>query len=149
MADSGEFCAGCGQETLRLAAELPRTPDGSLLRVNVLMFGDDHLYFVDDIRRSQMARYEQFVNNLISSGDPFVVLELGDGKRFPEVRVESERLSGFPNGTLIRINTKDPEVTNAGPGAKVSIAKDALMALKEISQELQNLSLTKVRQLET
>jgi hypothetical protein len=78
----------------------------------------------------QFARLELWID---ASCYPLVVIECGAGTSVPKVRWFSESLAEA--GTLIRINSREPEV----PDGQIGIArgaKDALEAIDGVIREL-------------
>lgn len=84
---------------------LPRCECGSLLRPNILMFGD--FAWNDSISYQQEMRYQRFLR-AISPSDKLLIIELGAGLSVPTIQMQSNYInSKFLNSHLIRINPKD------------------------------------------
>jgi NAD-dependent SIR2 family protein deacetylase len=117
-------------ETFRARPPLPNCPRcGSLLRPNILMFGDwgwdgsrAHL------QKQKLSRWLQAV----PSGK-LAIVECGAGTAIPSVRRFCEYSASEPGGTLIRINVREPQV----PAGGISLPLKALEALKGIAEELE------------
>jgi NAD-dependent SIR2 family protein deacetylase len=115
------------ENTMRARPPLPVCPTcGALLRPNILMFGD----FGWDPSRAALQEENQgrWLGRLDGGVDRVVVVECGAGVAIPTVRSFSERLARRMNGTLIRINLRDPEVPRGG----VSLATGALDGLSQL-----------------
>lgn len=141
------FSVAVASETLLAKEPLPKCPDcGSLLRPNILLFGD--MSWLEERVEDQNARFEEFMRS-VTREDRFVVLELGAGTAVSTVRSTSERVSNEKKGTLIRINPDDPSLDrgalwgwsrydhNVSKG--IGIASGALAALEGIQQHLQTM----------
>lgn len=115
--------------TLRAKEPLPACPRcGGPSRPNILMFGDG---FWDGARSdAQEARLEAWLARL--TGAKIVVIECGAGTAIPSVRMFSERLARAGNGTLVRINVREPEV----PAGAIGLPMGALDALRAIDRAL-------------
>ena len=66
-------------------------------------------------------------------GAKLVVIECGAGQAIPTVRLTCEEIAERYGGTLIRINTREPEV----PAGHVSIPLGALAALEAIDERIE------------
>lgn len=117
------------EKTMRAKAPLPECPQcGSLVRPNILMFGD---WQFDGQRQAEQAhRMHHWFSSIPSGG--LVVIECGAGGAVPTVRMTSEGLARRNGGTLIRINIREP----AAPAGSISIAMPALQALTLLSEKL-------------
>ncbi|RME93528.1 MAG: NAD-dependent deacetylase [Candidatus Hydrogenedentota bacterium] len=110
------------EKTMR-ATTLPQCKNcGSLVRPNILMFGD----FSWDSTRSD-KQYIQYKKFLASVQKPAIV-EIGAGKAVPTVRMQSESLAHRFGVPLIRINPREAE----GPIGTLSFYEGALEALRKI-----------------
>jgi NAD-dependent SIR2 family protein deacetylase len=117
-------------ETFRARPPLPTCPRcGSLLRPNILMFGDwgwdgsrAHL------QKQKLSRWLQAV-----PAGKLAIVECGAGTAIPSVRRFCEYSASEPGGTLIRINVREPQV----PAGGLSLPLKALEALKGIAEELE------------
>jgi NAD-dependent SIR2 family protein deacetylase len=120
-------------ETMRAVGRLPQCPEcGALARPNILMFGD--FEWEPAHTDAQMRRMNSWLGHL--SGAKLAVIECGAGQGVPTVRLSCERIAREYGGTLIRINTREPEV----PSGQISIALGALAALKAIDERLGRVS---------
>lgn len=115
--------------TLRAKEPLPACARcGAIVRPNILMFGDG---FWDGARTDeQEARLEAWLARL--TGARIAVVECGAGTAIPSVRMFSERLARAGNGTLVRINVREPD----GPDGSIGLAMGALDALRAIDRAL-------------
>jgi NAD-dependent SIR2 family protein deacetylase len=117
-------------ETFRARPPLPTCPScGSLLRPNILMFGD----WGWDASRTEDQ--EQRLTEWLDAVRPgtLAVVECGAGTAIPSVRNFCERVAAGGKGTLIRINVREPEVPTSG----ISLPLRALEALSGIAEELE------------
>lgn len=101
------------EQTFRIKEpnKIPRCPSrcGDIARPNILLFEDRG--WVSDRTDQQEKIYSQKLNSLPSSVK-MTVIEVGAGKAVPTIRMESQRLLWkFPESVLIRINPREPEVT--------------------------------------
>jgi NAD-dependent SIR2 family protein deacetylase len=113
-------------ETMRAASAPPRCPQcGALARPNILMFGD----FEWDSTRTdlQMNRLTSWLESL-GGKSRLVVVECGAGQAVPTVRIACQNIARQCGGTLIRINTREPDV----PPGQVSLPLAALAALEAL-----------------
>jgi NAD-dependent SIR2 family protein deacetylase len=117
-------------ETFRARPPLPTCPScGSLLRPNILMFGD---WGWDGSRaQAQEHRLGQWLE-AVRPGK-LAIVECGAGTAIPSVRRFCEHAAAASGGTLIRINVREPEV----PAGGISLPLKALQALKGIAEELE------------
>eukprot|EP00026_Physarum_polycephalum_P013386 Phypoly_transcript_13781.p1 GENE.Phypoly_transcript_13781~~Phypoly_transcript_13781.p1 ORF type:complete len:265 (+),score=29.70 Phypoly_transcript_13781:89-883(+) len=103
-----DFSVNVDSETLLAKDPLPKCKKcGSLLRPNILLFGD--MSWLEERSEEQSARFEKFLGS-VKARDPFVVLEVGAGTAVSTVRSTSERICNEKKGTLIRINPDDPSL---------------------------------------
>lgn len=113
----------------RARPPLPRCPHcGGLARPNVLMFGD--WLWVASRTGTQEERLDAWRHKVRAAGARIVVLEFGAGRAVPTVRRFSENLAAMTQGTLIRINPREPEVPPGGFAIPLG-AVDALNRLAE------------------
>jgi NAD-dependent SIR2 family protein deacetylase len=118
-------------ETMRARAPFPSCPGcGQMARPNILMFGDwgwDSSFAEDQQRRLRwwLASIE---------GSSLVVVECGAGTAIPTVRLACEDIARRFDGTLIRVNPREPEV----PRGQISLPMGALEALAAIDERLGN-----------
>lgn len=112
------------EQTMRAVGDLPSCPRcGAIARPNILMFGD---WGWDSARTSGQERR---LNNWLQEirGSNLVTVECGSGQAVPTVRHFCETVSKS-DGTLIRINPRDPEV----PYGQIGISAGALETLQMI-----------------
>jgi NAD-dependent SIR2 family protein deacetylase len=115
--------------TMRAHSPLPKCPRcGSLARPNILMFGD--FEWIGARTDAQMSRLRSWLGTL--EGAKLTVIECGAGQAVPTVRRTCEEITRRHSGTLIRINTREPEV----PAGQISLPMSALEALKAIDERL-------------
>jgi NAD-dependent SIR2 family protein deacetylase len=117
-------------ETFRARRPLPGCPRcGSLLRPNILMFGD---WEWDDTRtQAQHQRLAEWLKPV--EPGTLAVVECGAGTAIPSVRRFCEHAAASTRGTLIRINVREPQVPPGG----ISLPLRALEALSGIAEELE------------
>jgi NAD-dependent SIR2 family protein deacetylase len=117
------------ESTLRAVSPLPACPDcGRLARPNILMFGDmgwdwSHA----DAQNRRLAAWLEGLDDA-----RLVIVECGAGKAVPTVRRTSEDVARRYQGTLIRINPREPDA----PSGHISLPIGALAALQAIDQRL-------------
>jgi NAD-dependent SIR2 family protein deacetylase len=120
------------ESTMRAMGELPACLRcGGMARPNILMFFDGD--WDDRHQQDQFTRIEGWLAN---QDEPIVVVELGAGTAVPTVRSFSEGMA--EDGTLIRINLREPEV----PDGQIAIRRGALEALEGIDRALESLDAT-------
>ena len=102
---------------------------GSLLRPNILMFGD--WSFNGDRTYKQEEEYRTWLDR--NKNQKLVIIEIGAGSGVPTVRMQSERIAEAYNATLIRINLREPKcyLNNS-----ISISDTGLNALQQIDSLL-------------
>jgi NAD-dependent SIR2 family protein deacetylase len=111
-----------------LAGDLPACPHcGGLARPNILMFND--WAWLDARTVEQSRRQQQWLGGVRKP----VVIEIGAGTAIPSVRHFGEQVVRRHNGSLVRINPREPEVN--GPRA-VGLPMGALDALRRIATML-------------
>jgi NAD-dependent SIR2 family protein deacetylase len=116
------------ESTMRAQGSLPPCMGcGAVARPNILMFFDGGW---DGCRHEE--QFERLEGWIAKEGDPLVVIECGAGTAVPTVRSFSDSLGEA--GTLIRINTTEPDV----PTGQIGIAVEALEALEEIDRTIQS-----------
>jgi len=116
------------EQTMRAVGDLPSCPQcGAVARPNILMFGD---WGWDSGRTGEQ---EQRLNRWLEeiSGARLAVVECGSGQAISTVRHFCER-AAKADGTLIRINPREPEV----PDGQIGIAAGALRTLQAIDKFL-------------
>lgn len=118
-------------EQLEARGRLPTCPEcANISRPNVLMFND--WSWISDVTAAQIKGYGAWIGRLRSARARVAIVELGAGTRLPTIRYESERLAAELDGTLVRINTREPE----GPEGTMKIRLGALEALERIEAVL-------------
>jgi NAD-dependent SIR2 family protein deacetylase len=117
-------------DTMRAVGRLPECPRcGGLARPNILMFGD--FQWESTRTDTQMRRLRSWLEHL--GGARLVVVECGAGQALPTVRMTCEEITRRYSGTLIRINTREPEA----PAGHISLSLGALKALEAIDERLE------------
>jgi NAD-dependent SIR2 family protein deacetylase len=116
---------GIEMTSMKARDPLPRCPRcGDLARPNVLMFGDSR--WVERRTDDQLGRYQTWRNDIADTR--VVVIECGAGTAIPTVRMQSEDVVFQTDGTLIRINPREPRV----PPGQISLAMPSLAAISAI-----------------
>ncbi len=119
------------EDAMRATPPLPACPScGHTARPNVLMFGD--WAWVSHRNHAQHERFREWLAAL--RGRPLVVVECGAGTAVPTVRWMSERVVAATGGTLVRINTREPQVPEGHVGLALG-AREALFAIRESIRE--------------
>ena len=110
-------------KTMRASEKIPKcTNCGSVLRPNILMFGDFNW-----ISRRADKQNERLTSWLLKNRDnKIVIIELGAGISVPTVRYFSDNISAKYNAHLIRINPRDYNTKG------VPIPLNAKIALEKI-----------------
>jgi NAD-dependent SIR2 family protein deacetylase len=127
-AEGGEILVD--PSTFRAGEPLPSCPRcRGLARPNILMFGD----WDWDSRRTaeQGERLERWLTNL--DGARLAIVEFGAGRAVPTVRRFSERVAELLEGTLIRVNPREPEV----PRGQIALPVGALEAIRAIDARIE------------
>lgn len=121
--------------TLRVSEDvLPRLPDGSPARPNILMFGD---WGWDGSRTETSHRaLSSWMADLRRTRRSLVVVELGAGEAVPTVRRMSEAVARNFDCCLVRINPRDSHIPGGDRTAGVSLACGAAEGLSLIDSEL-------------
>lgn len=116
-------------QTFRARGKLPTCPKcNSLLRPNVLMFGDGRWDpSRSDVQSENLSRWLASVR-----GRNLVVVECGAGTAIPSIRGGSESVKERFGAFHIRINLREPE----GDPGTLSLPMGALAALKSIESKL-------------
>jgi len=108
---------------------LPQCAHCTLLaRPNILMFGD--MEWLSDRVAEQDHRYAVWQDRC--EGSKVVAIECGAGTAIPSVRWACERFVNGQDGTLIRINPREPKA----PSGAISFAAGALEVLEAIDEAL-------------
>jgi NAD-dependent SIR2 family protein deacetylase len=110
------------ESTFRAMEPLPRCRNCSALaRPNILMFGDG--YWLSNRTQAQQRQFAEWLNGLTRYSANLAVIELGAGSAIPTVRHTSERVLQSLEGTLIRINPREPQVPSGHIGLPVGAAE--------------------------
>lgn len=116
-------------DSFRARPPLPSCPRcGSLVRPNILMFGDGG--WDSSLTEAQEQRLSEWLA-AVRPGS-LAVVECGAGTAIPSVRHFCERVTAASKGTLIRINVREPQV----PAGGIGLPLRALEALRGIAAEL-------------
>ncbi len=116
-------------DTMRAVPRLPGCPQCSALaRPNILMFGD--FEWNSTRTDAQMRRMKAWLGSIDQA--KLVIIECGAGQAVPTVRMTCQHIAREYGGTLIRINTREPEV----PRGHISLPLRALAALEAIDARL-------------
>lgn len=113
------------EATMR-SGHIPRCPRcGKVSRPNILMFGD--WSWLPQRTHDQEQRLQQFLDE--QEGKRIAVIEMGAGTAIPTIRATSERIGwNQPNATVIRINTREPEIV----APHIGLACGAMEGLQQI-----------------
>jgi NAD-dependent SIR2 family protein deacetylase len=123
--DGHEVTVQVDESTMKANSPLPQCPScGKLARPNILMFGDWN--WLADRTEFQQQRLQQWLE--MNTPSSIAIIECGAGTGVPTVRMTSENIIRRYNATLIRINTREPQV----PTGQIGIPLGALDALNEI-----------------
>lgn len=115
----------------RALKPLPRCRHcGGLARPNILMFNDSS--WNPNRSGEQQRCFAQWLQALLGKSARLAVIELGAGTAIPTVRMTSERLAQLFNGTLIRINVREPSV----PQGQFGLAMGALQGLQLLEKAI-------------
>lgn len=118
------FFPSVDQRACRLLGDTPSCPYcKAVARPNILMFDD--WSWAEQRTRAQSERQQRWLERVRRP----VVIELGAGTAIPTVRHFSRRVIGRHNGTLVRINLREPDVDRP---QNVGLRLGALDALKAI-----------------
>jgi NAD-dependent SIR2 family protein deacetylase len=96
---------------------------GSLVRPNILMFGD--FEWLSDRSDAQSSRLQLWLDSVRDRGLRLTIVEFGAGEAIPTVRVFGENLAKREDTTLIRVNPRDYEVPKNCIGLPLG-AKEAI-----------------------
>ena len=119
------------ENTMRADKPFPKCPScAGIARPNILMFGD--WGWLGDRSSFQQHKFREWTYSNKSSN--VVIIECGAGTAVPTVRMTSESTASHLSGTLIRINTREPQV----PYNHISIPLPALEALLKINSLIKN-----------
>jgi NAD-dependent SIR2 family protein deacetylase len=115
--------------TMRAIHPLPSCPlCGALARPNILMFGD---WGWDSERTDiQMHGLHAWIESL--AGARLAVIECGAGLAIPTVRITCEKIAHQLEGTLVRINPREPDV----PARHLSLPMGARSAICALDSRL-------------
>ncbi len=116
------------EKTMKAQSPLPQCRKcESLARPNILMFGDWN--WLSDRTELQQQGFQRWLE--INNRNKIAIIECGAGTAVPTVRMTSERIVGRYKATLIRINTREPQV----PSGQIGIPLGALEALGTIGNQ--------------
>ena len=119
------------EEIFRATGALPRCKNcDQLARPNILMFGD--VIWQSHRSDAQYADFNTWIRSLGKSSAQLVIVEIGAGSAIPTVRHTSENVAEMTDGTLIRINPREPEV----PRGHLSLPVNAAEGLQKIFQKM-------------
>jgi NAD-dependent SIR2 family protein deacetylase len=126
------FEVAVDEETLRARPPLPTCPEcEALARPNVLMFGD---WAWDPYRSTvQQTALDEWLDEL--AGARLAVVECGAGTAIPTVRNFCQRAAATRGSRLIRINPREPEVSEGHIGLAMG-ALEALVSIDGLLAEL-------------
>ena len=121
---AAKFMPVIDENHCEIASEMPHCPHcGETARPNILMFGDFGWL------NTRQALQREALRDWLSQIQNPVVIEVGAGSSIPTVRHFGEAI----NGSLIRINRRESEVSRAGD---IGIPLGGLEALRLIAQGL-------------
>jgi NAD-dependent SIR2 family protein deacetylase len=116
-------------ETFRARGELPDCSRcDAVARPNILMFRDSR--WMDQRSARQQERFHRWQQNVQEEDLTPVIIEVGAGQAVPTVRMQCERLARTLDGTLIRINPREPEA----PDDAISIPAGGLRVLRLLDE---------------
>ncbi len=119
------------ESTMRAVPPLPACPKcGALARPNILMFGDSG--WDSSHSDAQHRRLDAWLRLRTIGRGRFVIVEMGAGTHVPTIRIMSEDFVDQVNGTLIRINPREPDT----PAGHVELPMGAMAALRAIDERL-------------
>jgi NAD-dependent SIR2 family protein deacetylase len=112
-------------ETMRGIPPFPSCPGcAGPARPNILMFNDWDWH--SDRTRAQKTHLETWLSKIV--GSRLVVIECGAGTAIPTVRRFCEQVASYHLAPLIRINLREPRVTEG----HIGLAMGALEALRKL-----------------
>lgn len=104
---------------------------GSIMRPNILMFGDWE--WNDSRNEQQYFRYRKWLSSVILQDKKLAIIEIGAGVHIPSIRAKGESVaSHYENATLIRINPWDAHVDEK---LGIPVALGGLAALEQLLEE--------------
>jgi NAD-dependent SIR2 family protein deacetylase len=116
-------------KTMRAVPPLPKCPRcGAMARPNILMFGDSG--WDSSHSDTQQRRLKSWLASIV--GASLVIVECGAGTAIPTVRLICQDVAVRYDGTLIRINPREPDV----PSGQISLPMGALDALGALDQRV-------------
>ena len=120
--EAGDIGVRVDEETMQAQAPLPRCPHcGDMARPNILMFGDwNWISHNTDLQQQGLNRWVRENRRV-----PMAIVECGAGTGVPTVRMTAQGMIPGNNATLIRINTREPQVPPGHIGLPMA-ARDAL-----------------------
>jgi NAD-dependent SIR2 family protein deacetylase len=120
------------QENMRANRPLPTCPQcGTLARPNILMFDD---WGWDSARTDEQTRRMHDWTESLGHAR-LVIVECGAGRAVPTIRIACENVARHHRATLVRINTREPDV----PTGHLSLPVRALDALRALDERLNRL----------
>ncbi|PTL79893.1 Sir2 family NAD-dependent protein deacetylase [Vitiosangium sp. GDMCC 1.1324] len=130
IASAAPYSVDVDPQTFRARPPLPTCQRcGSLVRPNILMFGD--WGWNESRSEAQQQRLMQWLESVAPG--TLAVVECGAGTAIPSVRRFCESAAAARKGTLIRINVREPQV----PAGGIGLPLRALEALSGIAEELE------------
>lgn len=121
---------------LQMTSDLPKCPRcGEVARPNILMFSD--FGWVNRRATFQRLVFDEWLASVAS----VAVIELGAGTAIPSIREVGRSIVGKKNGTLIRINVREPDVERA---QDVGLACGAWEGLAAIDRAIERRSATEL-----
>lgn len=100
---------------------------GNAARPNILMFND--WWYLPARSNAQQRRFEQFIARC---SKPITVIEIGAGRAIPTIRWEGENLGRMHGATVIRINPREPDISDS----HISVPTGGAFALEKINELL-------------
>jgi NAD-dependent SIR2 family protein deacetylase len=123
------------ESSFRAAVPLPRCRQcGGMARPNVMMFNDGP--WIARRSAAQSQRFDEWIKMLEKKSARLAVVELGAGTAIPGVRRTSEALVRRLNGSLIRLNPSELEVSSD----QIGLAMGAAAGLCQLDEALSKLS---------
>jgi NAD-dependent SIR2 family protein deacetylase len=101
---------------------------GGMARPNILMFGDAG--WLAHRHHAQQQRFARWITELAKKSARLAVIELGAGTAIPTVRMLSETIVERLEGSLVRINPREPGVPTGHFGLELG-ARAGLRQLEE------------------
>ncbi|PRP84121.1 Silent information regulator protein Sir2 [Planoprotostelium fungivorum] len=109
----------------------PHAKCGSMMRPNILMFND--WQWQSDRTDDQNEEFKSWLKHLQINDKRITVIDIGSGTAIPTARRKAESVARDFDGTLIRINPREPEIPSGVRGFSFSCgAVEALTRMKEM-----------------